>query len=132
MIKKSNPPAGGRRLGLHGIKKAVTIDPCFVGATCLPHASRRRLPASLDTLPTHLSSDGVKLAGRLPNLGSIVTLLDRLGEMGFAFIGLEAKKFRIHGRKMKIFSVLLKKKENLFASIWHFFIISVFSCISRS
>jgi hypothetical protein len=27
MIKKSNPPAGGRRHWLHGVKKAVTIDP---------------------------------------------------------------------------------------------------------
>jgi len=69
MIKRSNPPAGGRRQGLYGAKKAVTIDPCFVGATnppfvgatCLPHTCRRRLPASLDTLLTHLSSDGVKL-----------------------------------------------------------------------
>jgi hypothetical protein len=126
MIKRSNPQAGGRRHCLHSVKKAVTIDPHFIGATdlrfvwatCLPHACRRRLPASLDTLLTHLSSDGVKLARRLSNLGSIVTLLDRIGEMGFAFIRLVAKEFRIHGRKMKIFSVLLIKKEILFASIW--------------
>ena len=132
MIKRSNPPAGGRRHWLHGAKKAVTIDPLFVGATCLPHLYRRRLPASLDTLLTHLSSDGVKLARGLLNLGSIVTLLNRLSEMGFAFIRLEANEFQTHGRKMKIFSVLLIKKGILFASIWQFFIISAFSCISRS
>jgi hypothetical protein len=47
----------------------------------------------LDTLLTHVSSDGVKLDRCLANLGSIVTLLDRLGEMDFASIRLEAKEF---------------------------------------
>jgi hypothetical protein len=61
MIKKSNPPAGGRRHWLHGAKKAVTIDPLIVGATCLPHLYSPTVTGLLDTLLTHVSSDGVKI-----------------------------------------------------------------------
>jgi hypothetical protein len=62
MIKRLNPPAGGRRHGLTGAKKAVTIDPFFFGGNLFAASISPTVTGLLDTLLTHVSSDVVKVS----------------------------------------------------------------------